>query len=482
MENLPLVKYMFKNKFENFDLDLKKIDLVNSESFNLFLTKKPQNIFSGLNMGFSNLLRGTCLSVGTLICVPAIAAYKEGPVGFLKGVGISIIGSFFLIAGGITLSASQIIRGIYNTPECINESYINNKTWNNEDGTWIYYDLNKELELLNISDEDFINDLEIDQSIDPENNSQTTRMVKDTYYYDILNVEPQVSESQIKKAYYKLSLECHPDRHPNNPEAVQRFNLISKAYEIIGNEPSRKKYDKQGLDFDNNNISMDSTLLYTLIFGSDKFFDLIGQLNIELIINLDKTMPKSFITFKQKKRELELTKFLLNFIQDFDINNSEEFIRQTNILKNQLVTDPASKLLLDIISYIYTEQAYYYSDILSSTKTVFFKNIHNISQKINLLNLMRKSTYIAMNHKEEDTIKIEDINVFTETIWNVAIEDIEKTLRNVLRRLFIQYNIDKHEKTRRILAIKYLGQIFSSAGNINIEILHNKIRNFIKLN
>lgn len=57
----------------------------------------------------------------------------------------------------------------------------------------------------------------------------------DKTYYNILNVAPTASASEIKKAYYSLSLQYHPDRTQNlndltRGEYAERFKLISQAY------------------------------------------------------------------------------------------------------------------------------------------------------------------------------------------------------------------------------------------------------------
>lgn len=49
---------------------------------------------------------------------------------------------------------------------------------------------------------------------------------------------------QIKKAYRKKALECHPDKNPDDPNAANLFHQLSKVLEILSDEKARKAYDK----------------------------------------------------------------------------------------------------------------------------------------------------------------------------------------------------------------------------------------------
>lgn len=49
---------------------------------------------------------------------------------------------------------------------------------------------------------------------------------------EILGVETSATVAQVKKAYRKLSREKHPDKNPDNPEAVNEFIQITKAYTV----------------------------------------------------------------------------------------------------------------------------------------------------------------------------------------------------------------------------------------------------------
>ena len=65
-------------------------------------------------------------------------------------------------------------------------------------------------------------------------------------YYDVLGVDSNASQDEIKKAYRKKAMEYHPDRNPDDPEAEQKFKQASEAYDILSDPETRQRYDRYG--------------------------------------------------------------------------------------------------------------------------------------------------------------------------------------------------------------------------------------------
>ncbi|KAK9498618.1 hypothetical protein O3M35_003211 [Rhynocoris fuscipes] len=67
---------------------------------------------------------------------------------------------------------------------------------------------------------------------------------EDIDIYDLLNIPITADERQIKKAYRKKALTCHPDKNPDNPRAAALFLQLSEALEILLDKTKKDAYDK----------------------------------------------------------------------------------------------------------------------------------------------------------------------------------------------------------------------------------------------
>ncbi|NJD04534.1 MAG: J domain-containing protein [Ruminiclostridium sp.] len=67
-------------------------------------------------------------------------------------------------------------------------------------------------------------------------------------YYEILGVDKKAGQDEIKKAYRRMAKKYHPDAHPGDKKAEDKFKEANEAYEVLGDEGKRKKYDQFGTD------------------------------------------------------------------------------------------------------------------------------------------------------------------------------------------------------------------------------------------
>ena len=65
-------------------------------------------------------------------------------------------------------------------------------------------------------------------------------------YYDILGISKNATAAEIKKAYRKKAIKYHPDKNPGDSEAEDMFKKAAEAYEVLGDENKRARYDQYG--------------------------------------------------------------------------------------------------------------------------------------------------------------------------------------------------------------------------------------------
>ena len=68
-------------------------------------------------------------------------------------------------------------------------------------------------------------------------------------YYKILEVDKNSSQDEIKKSYRRLAKKYHPDLHPEDKNAQEKFKEINEAYEVLGDENKKKQYDTFGSNY-----------------------------------------------------------------------------------------------------------------------------------------------------------------------------------------------------------------------------------------
>ncbi len=127
-------------------------------------------------------------------------------------------------------------------------------------------------------------------------------------YYEILGVEKNASQDEIKKAYRKVAIKFHPDKNPGDASAEEKFKEAAEAYEVLRDGEKRARYDRfghagmRGGGFGGGGMSVDDIFSqFGDIFGGSAFEGFFGggsgrrsgsgrrgsNLRIKLKLNLD---------------------------------------------------------------------------------------------------------------------------------------------------------------------------------------------------
>ncbi|CAE7834974.1 CAJ1 [Symbiodinium microadriaticum] len=449
---------------------------------------RPRDVFDGVGSGLKVAGAAVVAGTGALIAAPVLGAREEGVSGFFKGLATGAFGAIAVTLTGAVAGATQIARGVYNTPE-----------------------------------------------------------VADTSFYDILEVKPNATAAEIKKNYYKVALKLHPDKNQDDPEASVKFQKLAQAYQVLSDPKLREKYDQNGADAirDQALPNIDPGLFFSMLFGAEQFEKYIGKLYLAMQTDhLAKDIQKDFERHAQSgqdgvpgrdvigsslERELKWgsdkkgnqikrqqfvreAKFLGYDIGDLrhSAGESARAVGRGNmdgwtksVLKETAELSQVSfgGRLLRTIGWVYECAADQYLTSLWGNFTVdghlqsWRDSAHTTSMKLTTMSSVARS---AMAVKEmtdaagagmsdEDQAKRDEaarqamtsfegsLPVFLQTIWDVSQMDIESTLYKVCDKVLKDMSVPWQIRYRRAQALKRLGQMFRDAGQVEKDISNSQV-------
>ena len=283
-------------------------------------------------------------------------------------------------------------------------------------------------------------------------------------YYQILQVDRNATTKQIKKHYYKLARQYHPDKHNGDLKKCEEFKLLSEAYTTLSNPKKRYLYDMKidynvKEEFDLNFTEQDYELLhsyYEKIMNSTeiKFIKILYKSLPEHIRNKMKSKFNDVVYKKKEEKSTELiyenikTIDASQLIEDYTINLCFKFhdIYENNFKQIKIITQNKSYHLF-ITTYNYRikikiNNSFLIINILGDLQGFRVKNYDLIyEQEINLYQYYY-GDYFPF-HLGDTDIMIKNSKNNTHTMKYLGLKDPVKNYRGDLY-IFFKVNIDKH--------------------------------------
>jgi hypothetical protein len=449
------------------------IDMETKDAYDKFMENQPKNVLSGIGQGLLAAGGGVLAGAAALISRPVIGAKKGGVKGFAKGLGEGIAAGVALPIAGVVLGAVKVGQGIKNTPDSIKnigkdvEPKDKRKTTKEEEEK-----LRKIDEDIYKESREYIKDEAKKEAKSDEEIRTPKEKIKDMEYYNVLGVEHDATAAQIKKAYYKLALELHPDKNPNNSLAESKFKLVSEAYQTLSDPETRKKYDEFGKEgVDQSNI--DPVQLFSMVFGSEQFEHLIGKLFMTSAVEngIDKQIDEKDVAEKQKKREDTLVDNLTARLQVWVEGRHVDFMKTAEEEVLHLKEASFGKELLQTIgdTYIGVGERYlgYFAPLgimghfgyLAEKGKIFKSKVRAISAVTKLMTMDQKE----LKEESQDPEKAEALfKEFFTKIYALNVLDIESTLRHVCKRVLNDESVPETTRKSRCEGLIQLGRLYSS--------------------
>ena len=448
--------------------------------------------------------KGIGVGLATAVAAPIVGAREGGLMGFAKGVGLGCVAAVTMPIAGVGTGLYQMGRGAFNQVEAIQKSK-ENQDWDHKNRKWYTYNLKEEAEhILNMKEEDFMGKDKLQQTNSAKNK------VKDMAYYDLLGVDSNASQSQIKKKYYKRARDVHPDKHPDEPEKYHKlFQELSTAYQILSDPKLRERYDAVGVDgMEDKNIPqcLVSSEFFLMIMGSEKFDDYVGELHLTQMMNvgidamqneeeqneeqmIDTAAQTLFgndaaMQFRQRKREVQCAVNLAKTLDAYS-EDSKAWTQRMEKEADELSRNAVGATLLKVIGYVYMEQA---AKILGFEHSVgaglgfteMKRRGHQIANKVRLIGSAYSAYKTAkkmdpMNnvvHKDgdENEEKKEELDETAPLMGMIEMAfiyttiDVESTLRKVCHKIDKDASVDMKQREKRAKALYELGKIFDAKG------------------
>eukprot|EP00405_Crypthecodinium_cohnii_P026616 CAMPEP_0206489588 /NCGR_PEP_ID=MMETSP0324_2-20121206/43365_1 /ASSEMBLY_ACC=CAM_ASM_000836 /TAXON_ID=2866 /ORGANISM="Crypthecodinium cohnii, Strain Seligo" /LENGTH=676 /DNA_ID=CAMNT_0053969367 /DNA_START=44 /DNA_END=2074 /DNA_ORIENTATION=- len=472
---------------------------------------RPMDAKDGFVRGLKTAGTGVAGGLASMVAAPILGAKSGGAVGFVKGLGMGVVGGAVMAVGGVACGAAQVGRGVWQVPTAY-RARQEEKVWDQETGSWIdvdLVDLEVEVEGMKLDDES------------PGAAASAAVQVAETEYYDLLGVPTGASPAEIKKAYYKEARKVHPDKNPGDEQAKEKFQELQQVYQVLADPETRKKYDKEGKAGvqAEKNAQLDAKAFFSLLFGSEKFVKWTGELKMAMQMDHfaksmqsadsegDLTEEKQGELAKKQQLAREVS-CAVNLREKTDRvvygRDPEGFKEQMQMEAHELARAQYGPELLTVLGERYQLRAEIYlanelSGRFSMKKQLASMNNNwamarhglnfytSAAHSVYRLNGVRRAQQTAIKNTQRsaaassgdsppdpETVEAEQakameaafdtaLPTWMKTAWYWVVRDIDITIKSVCRKFLQDKSVPWQIRIRRAHALASLGQIFTEA-------------------
>jgi len=471
------------------------------------MTSSRNPVFDEPTTGLWSAVGGLGTGIGTIVgsTVQGVGdgrerAKEEGAYGFFAGVmgGLAegAVTGGYQAACGLGTGVMHVAKGVYHTPLAL-AAMAKGWEWDERTRRWIVYNLPEEANLvLNMDEKGYIEWMTSSgksfssdgETSENQQRSSEGNAVKDTALYDLLGVAPDASPAQIKKAYYKKAVQCHPDKNPDDPTANERFQALSNAFQVLSDPELRAKYDKGGDEAVKGQQGMDAGVFYAMMFGSDAFEPIIGKMSILANMGFDSkdaeapegVSPEVFHAASQQlaawRREVEVATNLARILEPYVSGDADEekFREQIQLIGSDLGVTAVGQALVNCIGYCYET----YGKLALGTANVsgtaedrvrgaasyWASSGHNVVTKLRLGIAAVKAADAEKRAKELGTgdLNAQAQEKAVEVIWRAMVQEVEAMLTEVVFKVTRDQSVDIDTRKKRAQALVLAGGVLQA--------------------